>query len=228
MAGTSISVIIPVRNGREFLGPAIESATGQSLAPGEIIVVDDGSTDGSSEIARRHPGVRVIRGICGGAPAARNRGIDQSSGDLLAFLDQDDLWHPRKLELQAKFLADRPDLAAAVCFVQPFLSPGRSKPGWAQARWFEKPVPGWMPSCLVARRSAFEIVGKFEENVGESDTAWFVEARRAGPIVECFPETLVHWRVHGSNATGNVEEALPRLLRLCRAQATRNRGNSGS
>jgi len=101
-----ISVIIPVFNGERFLGEAIKSALSQTLPPYEILVIDDGSTDGSAQLAESFgPPVRVIRQENRGEAAARNRGIDAAQGDWIAFLDCDDVWKPEKLALQAALLS---------------------------------------------------------------------------------------------------------------------------
>jgi glycosyltransferase involved in cell wall biosynthesis len=98
------SVIIPAYNAERYIAKAIESCLSQSYAPREIIVVDDGSTDGTAEIAESFPSpVRVIRlSENMGASVARNRGVQASTGDWLAFLDADDWFLPQKLELQRR------------------------------------------------------------------------------------------------------------------------------
>jgi len=100
----TISVVIPAYDGSAYLSEAIESILAQTAPPGEIIVVDDGSSDGTIEPASRYP-VRVLRTPHRGIGPARNRGVGASSGELIAFLDSDDLWTPRKLELQTAALA---------------------------------------------------------------------------------------------------------------------------
>ena len=96
-----ISVVIPCYNRADIVSRAIQSAKAQTVAPYEIIVVDDGSKDGSAEVAKRFGGnVIVIEQENKGAAAARNRGIQYALGEWIAFLDSDDEWHPQKLELQ--------------------------------------------------------------------------------------------------------------------------------
>lgn len=97
----TVSVVIPCYNAAEFLRETLESALGQTHAPLEVIVVDDGSTDDSAAIAGSYgPPVRVIRQENQGESVARNRGIDEARGDWIAFLDADDLWKPEKLVRQ--------------------------------------------------------------------------------------------------------------------------------
>ena len=103
----SISVVIPCYNVERFVGQAIESALSQSRAPDEIVVVDDGSTDKSAQIAASFGGrVRLIQCAHRGVSAARNVGVSAARGDLIAWLDADDIWEPCKLEVQVPRFAD--------------------------------------------------------------------------------------------------------------------------
>jgi glycosyltransferase involved in cell wall biosynthesis len=96
-----VSVVIPCYNSEAYLRETIDSAVNQTHPPREVIVVDDGSTDGSASVAEAYGDpVRVIRQENQRQAAARNRGIEEARGDFVAFLDADDLWHPEKLERQ--------------------------------------------------------------------------------------------------------------------------------
>ncbi len=107
----SVSVIIPTYNRAHLVGRAIQSALQQVQAGDEIIVVDDGSTDATEEAVKPfRDRVVYIRKENGGAGAARNRGIREATGSLVAFLDSDDEWIPGKLELQRRLFAARPDI----------------------------------------------------------------------------------------------------------------------
>lgn len=112
----TISVIIPAWNRAGELRHAIDSALAQTLPPLEIIVVDDGSTDETAEVLAQYGDrIRVLRQANQGVAAARNAGIAAARGDLLAFLDSDDVWLPRKLELQAALLEADPELGLVHC-----------------------------------------------------------------------------------------------------------------
>ena len=106
-----ITAIIPLYNGAPFIRQSLQSMLDQDLLPDEIIVVDDGSTDDGpdivTEIGQRHP-IRLVRKENGGQSSARNTGVDHAHGDLIAFLDQDDVWYPNHLsELLKPFLDTR-------------------------------------------------------------------------------------------------------------------------
>ena len=112
----TVSVVIPCYNREGILGRAIRSALAQTVPPLEIVVVDDGSTDGSADVARGFGGcVRVIEQPNGGAAAARNRGIEAARGDWIAFLDSDDEWHPEKLALQLAAAERFPETRLVFC-----------------------------------------------------------------------------------------------------------------
>jgi glycosyltransferase involved in cell wall biosynthesis len=97
----TVSVVIPCYNGSRFLRETLASVLRQTAPASEILVVDDGSTDDSADVAESFgPPVRVIRQANGGESTARNRGIDEARGDWIAFLDADDVWEPHKLERQ--------------------------------------------------------------------------------------------------------------------------------
>jgi len=104
---SDVAVIIAVYNGERFLAEAIRSALAQTVAPFEIIVVDDGSTDGSAEIARRFD-VRYYYQPNAGVGAARNAGLEMATGSFVAFLDADDRWCVEKLERQLAALSPAP------------------------------------------------------------------------------------------------------------------------
>lgn len=110
----SITAAIPAYNAERFLGDAIESVFGQTLQCDECIVVDDGSTDTTAEIANSFESIRYIRKQNGGDASARNRAIEEASGDFIAFLDADDIWLPEKLHKQMSLFGS--DLSLGMVF----------------------------------------------------------------------------------------------------------------
>ncbi len=106
----TVSVVIPCYNGAKFIRETLDSVLAQTVAPIEVLVVDDGSTDDSAAIAESYAlPVRVIRQTNQGESVARNHGIDEARGDWIAFVDADDVWTPNKLERQLEFTG--PDVA---------------------------------------------------------------------------------------------------------------------
>ncbi len=121
-----ISVVIPAHNAERFIDEAIESVLKQTQPATEIVVIDDGSNDGTARIVQSHPSVIYQRQEQSGAAAARNRGARIASSEWIAFLDADDVWLPNKLERQAAaFLAD-PELKMAFGRIKEFISPNLS------------------------------------------------------------------------------------------------------
>lgn len=217
----TISVVIPVFNGRRFLADAIATARQQTLPPAEIIVVDDGSTDESADVARQFSDVRCFSQKNLGPAAARNRGAAESHGEHLAFLDQDDLWDPRKLEIQSDLLGRHPDCFGCITDVHTEVVEGSPPPPWLDRKLLEQDWPGWLPSALTVRREPFLRTGGFDTSLREGDTEWFAAVRAAGLEVRRIPLTLTIWRVHESNFSRDRQLIRQRLLRLCRREVAR-------
>ncbi|MFI4903425.1 MAG: glycosyltransferase family 2 protein, partial [Burkholderiales bacterium] len=92
-----VSVVMPMYNGEAYVAEALDSVLAQTRPADEIVVVDDGSHDASAAIVARYSGVRYVRQANGGCAAARNRGVAEAGGDVVAFIDQDDRWLPGHL-----------------------------------------------------------------------------------------------------------------------------------
>jgi len=205
-----ISCIVPVYNGARFLEEALDSIFSQTLPPVEIILVDDGSTDATAEIAARHASrVRYVWQQNKGPGAARNHGLRLASREFLSFLDADDLWHREKLERQMQALSGNPQSGICLTHVQNFwtedLAHERER---LKDHPFSKPVPGYVCQALLARRRVFDLVGHFDESlrVGE-DTDWFVRVQGAGVKKEVLPDTLVQRRIHGRNISFEIHHS---------------------
>ena len=208
-----VSVVVPVFNGERFLAAALESALEQTHDPVEVIVVDDGSTDGSAEIAAGFP-VTLIRQENRGVAAARNAGAEAATGELLAFLDQDDLWHPDKVAKQAEALAARPDLGYVLCHMDVVLEPGAPRPARISDEWLKPGRPAFIPSALMVRRATFEHVGPFETAYRIAcDADWLARAKDEGVRSDHVRESLLRYRIHEDN---NVHETSPMLAELAR------------
>jgi glycosyltransferase involved in cell wall biosynthesis len=219
-----VSCVIPVRDGEAFLGEAIESVLAQTRRPDEVIVVDDSSTDLSARVAQAFgPPVRLLRGHGRGPGAARNQGVETAGGDLLCFLDADDLFHPEKQERQLERLAARPDLELSFCMYEMFWEEGlgdeearyRAVGRHRGARTFQ---------TLVARRSVFEKVGPIPERVYGDNVDWLAQAAEAGVVVEVLDEILVYRRMHPRSLT-HVAPSLESYVDVVKARLDRRRAN---
>jgi glycosyltransferase involved in cell wall biosynthesis len=196
-----ISVIIPVYNGRKYLHEAISSVLGQEPAPREVVVVDDASSDQSDTVAAEFgAAVRVITQEHRGVGAARNNGVRNSTGELLAFLDCDDYWAPTKLARQIACLEAKPRLDIVFTHILNFHSPDLSELERAQIPCPQEPLPGISATTMLIRRTSFERIGPFAEDVHMGELVpLMAQAQDLGLEIEMIPEVLVHRRLHLAN-----------------------------
>jgi glycosyltransferase involved in cell wall biosynthesis len=210
-----VSVVIPVRNGARYLGEAIESVLGQGREV-EVIVVDNGSMDGSQALAQSFGSpVRVMDEPQPGAAAARNAGVRQARGEYLAFLDADDVWMQGKLQRQLAELEAREDLDMVFSFGENFLSPELAESQRQAVQFVEAPGPFIIPSAMLARRESFLKAGPLPDLREGEFIAWYGMALAMGLRSEVVPETLLRRRVHLTNST-RVESHSADLLRAAK------------
>jgi glycosyltransferase involved in cell wall biosynthesis len=220
-----VSVVMPCHNAERTLRQAIESVVGQSFANWELIVIDDGSTDGSSAMLREFSSlddrIRVYRNEqASGAARARNRGLAEARGRYIAFLDSDDAWLPCKLELQLKTAHDHN--AALVCGAYDVMDGEGNLMGKVQ------PTAGRLSyrsmlaynsvGCLTALvdRSLCGDV-RFNPALPKSEDyqVWLSILRR-GLTAICLSETLGMYRVHGNTLSSNKFSAARHRWRVYR------------
>jgi glycosyltransferase involved in cell wall biosynthesis len=196
-----VSVMIGVYNAAPYLGEAIESTLSQDYEPIELIVVDDGSTDGSADVALSFPHVRVVRQQNGGNGAARNRAVEEATGELYAFLDADDRFTAGKLSLQKAALDSDPRLDMVFGHVREFFSPELDEQVRASLRQpAAEPMPWTAPNLMLIRRESFERVGPFTTSVRVGVTVdWFARAAEAGLRHTILPEVVLERRLHTQN-----------------------------
>lgn len=225
-AHPTVSVIIPIYNGAHFLDEALDSVLAQDYAGVvDILVVDDGSTDSGPAIVTAR-NITLLRQENAGAGAARNTGVAASRGELVAFLDQDDVWFPSKLRQQVELLVAHPD---SICLAQQayFLESGAPVPPWfLRPELLASDHAGWAPSCLITSRTTLERVGRFDEQLRHgSDVDWFSRASRMGVPVHMPEETLVRRRLHRMNDSQNLA-AKKELFLICSKAAARRRATA--
>lgn len=222
-----VSVIVPVYNGERYLSFAIQSILGQDYHNFEVIVVDDGSTDNSGNIARSFEEVHYIHQSNQGVAMARNVGIAAARGEFIAFLDADDLWAPDKLSVQVDYFLKSPQVGYTLAKMHNFLEPGISWPSWQGEKFLEEDEYSYSLSALVVRKSVLDKIGTFDPRfrIG-SDTDWLIRAKEAGIRMAILPDVLVQRRIHDSNLCYGYEKPGARLLmwkKLCRASVDRKR-----
>lgn len=223
---TIVSAIIPVYNGERFLADAIKSIQEQEHPGIEIIVVDDGSTDGTARIAKSlGENVRYFHQQNSGPAVARNSGLALAKGNYIAFLDADDLWPPGKLHAALESLEADP-LVDAVIGRSRFLQlagEGSSATGYEEVL---KPRVFMQMGSMVIRRRMFEKSGSFDTTLEYSeDIDWILRARDHGMILETMDEISLLHRLHSGNMTGAVGRGQLQLARVLKRSLDRRRGN---
>jgi glycosyltransferase involved in cell wall biosynthesis len=218
-----VSVIIPVYNGSRFLGDALRSVVRQEYPELEIIVVDDGSTDGSAQIATEFAGVRCFSQPNQGPGAARNAGIERARGEIVALLDQDDEWASGKLRAQVAALAADPGLDLSLSHTRTFLEPGMNRPSWLTEDQLRM-TKGFFPGSLAVRREVFARIGLFNPAYRYgSDGDWFFRARDAGLRFAYAEDAWLLRRIHSENQSYHVQQLQKELLEITRQSLRRKR-----
>lgn len=217
-----ISCIVPIFNGERYLKEALDSIFEQTYRPLEVLVADDGSTDGTAAVVARYGAeVRYLSQPNAWPAAARNLGLGAARGELVAFLDADDLWHPEKLARQLARFAARPELDLCVTHVRNFWIPELQEEAahYRDHRRAEA-LPGYCASSVLARRGLFDTVGRYDTRLGHaSQLEWFVRATDHGAAIELLPDLLVYRRLHQGNLSRRFGPAsrdeFARILKTC-------------
>lgn len=210
MKQLSVSVVIPNYNYGRFLNEAIESVFAQSYPCSELILVDDGSTDNSLEIAERFGSkIKIIRQKNQGVGMARNTGAKKSTGDIIAFLDADDYWAVDKIQKQVSCFEKDAEVGLVTCGMHEFGMNGHAE------QQFLKSDEGWIAdkivtfdgnliasgSAIAIRRDIFEKTAGFDERKDLHPSEDWEFCYRVATIskIGFVPEALVHYRNHGNN-----------------------------
>jgi glycosyltransferase involved in cell wall biosynthesis len=201
LAEPLVTAAIAVRDGEAYLAEAIESVLGQSRPCEQVIVVDNGSSDRSAEIAVGFgPPVEVVSEPRPGIGAARNAARRAARGDYVAFLDADDIWETEKTALQLAAFEAEPGLQLVLGHVRQFVSPDLDAETADGLRVPADPQPGLHVGAMLARREAIEAIGPWPEDVKVSDgLTFFLRARELGLEQRVLAETVTLRRVHGAN-----------------------------
>lgn len=223
-----ISVIIPVYNGEKYLKEAIESVRAQSYHPIEIIIVDDGSTDGTAEIAKQYESLNYYFQSNAGLAAALNLGIEIAAGDYYAFLDADDIWLPDKLRLQMNVFHNNSEVEMVFGHHQRFYSSEMSESKTSKQDK-NKILPGLFKGTLLIKKNAFWTVGLFDTRWKVGDFIdWYKRAMEIGLNMVMLPDILLRRRIHNKNMSRQIGQINTDYVRIVKAALDRQkrRGNS--
>ena len=220
--GFYVSVVIPVYNGESFLAEAVRSIQEQNHKLLEIIVVDDGSVDGTARLAAELD-VRYSYQVNRGLPAARNRGLELSRGDVITFLDVDDLWSRNKLRLQLAHLSENTATEIILGYTQLVQVLGFENGAHVSKEW-SAPTLAMSMGAASFRRSVFDKIGLFDETQRYCDDLdWFMRARERGVSLLIHPQVTLYYRRHQNNMTNQIELGNQGMLRMLKKSLDRRR-----
>jgi len=217
----TIGVIIPAHDAASTLGETLASVRAQRRLPDEVVVVDDGSGDGTAAIAAA-AGVAVVRQPQRGVAAAMNAGLRATRSEIVAFLDADDLWDPDGLGEQERRLLEQDDLAGTVARFSEFVCPSLAAD--VAARFAPRlNEPAWLAGGMLLRRWAFDRAGLLDESLRVGAwVEWVDRARHAGCTFAAVDAVLLRRRLR----PGTLSQAASRdadLLAVARAALARRR-----
>jgi glycosyltransferase involved in cell wall biosynthesis len=237
-SSTQVSVVIPVRNGYAYLKDAVSSVINQSFCDFEIVVVNDGSTDGDyNSLTSVDPRIRVLHLTGCGVSTARNYGLREARGDLIAFLDADDVWFPGKLDAQVNYMREHPEVGVVFGAFQKWEAgpsgnfpsasslmsdcsaldrPAVARSGWLYTRLLMGLLVG-MNTALV-RRSLVNTIGGFNTSLVQAeDYDFWIKASRVAEM-HALDGAVALYRIHPASAMHRLtlDNALVNVLGAAR------------
>ena len=224
-----ISVMIPAYEAEAYLAEAIESVLAQDHRAVEVIVVDDGSTDGTGEVAQRYPEVRYHRQDNAGNGAARNAAVERAEGALFAFLDADDRFLPTTLSTLLQAFDADPALDVAYAHVREFVSPDITPEQRTRLRPAVERVAGYLPTNMLMRREAFLAVGPFVTNLKVGTTVdWSARAAERDFRSVLLDDVLFERRLHATNNGIREQAHRSDYVRVVKAALDRRRAQEAA
>jgi len=220
-----VSVIVPAFEMGHYLPDAVRSIEAQGFEDLEIIVVDDGSTDDTPHvIAALGDRVLAVRQPNRGPAAARNRGLALAAGEVIAFLDADDLWPEGKLRTQLERLDRDPELDVVLGRIQYVALDGAALPDIEFESLDTKTISHVHLGSGLYRRRVFDRLGSFDETLRISeDVDWFMRAREAQLRMVIIPEVTLVYRLHATNMTREMSVGTSRMLTVLKQSLDRRR-----
>jgi glycosyltransferase involved in cell wall biosynthesis len=223
-----VSVIIPVYNGEQYLAEAVGSAQSQTYLPVEIIVIDDGSTDATVQVAKQFSSsIRYYYQSNSGAAAARNQGIRIAKGDYFAFLDADDLWPEDKLQVQISRFVKNPELEVVLGRIQYVRLPGA---GEIRIQLEQDDTLAYVHlGSGLYKKTVFDRIGGFDETLHFSeDHDWFLRAREQRVKMTILDQVTLYYRLHQNNMTRDNKRIIDlHMVKALKKSLDRRRAKDG-
>jgi glycosyltransferase involved in cell wall biosynthesis len=218
-----VSVVVPAYNAEPYIAEALDSLFAQEAGPLQVIVVDDGSSDGTTAIAERYDVELHRTPERLGPGGTRNYAAHLATGEFLAFLDADDVWTPEKLALQLATLAE-PDVDLVFGHVQQFRSPELDPAVAATIACPPDPRPALLPGAMLMRTETFRQVGDFgTEHPASEFLEWLMRSEDLGLRRTMLPDVVLRRRLHETNFHRVDPAARADYLRTIKASLDRRR-----
>ena len=221
---SSVTAVIPAYNAARTLGETLTSVMRQTVPVAEVIVVDDGSTDGTADVATAFGGLRLIRQDNAGPGAAANAGASAATGTILAFLDADDLWAENAIAAHLALLDSDPEIDGTAGYMEEFVCP--SEPPDSRGRFApRKRQACWLGGGMAVRASALRAVGPFDPGLRAGHWIdWMDRARRAGLRFALHDALVLRRRLHRNSMSMQDETRSGRgLLQMAHKALLRRR-----
>ena len=217
-----VSVIVPVFNGAAFIRGAMENINAQHYTPLEIIFVDDGSTDETAKIiADFKDKVKYVYQTNSGPSAARNKGLEIARGEIVRFLDVDDLWAENSLSLMVECLKKSPETEIVMGKLEVLLL----REG--EVKNFIEPSIAFHIGTALFRKRVFDKVGLFDPSLRYAeDLDWFMRARECGASIVVFDQVTMLYRVHETNMTRGMNLTSLNFFKALKKSLDRRRENN--
>lgn len=201
MITEKISVVIPFYNSEKYLEEALNSVFRQKTDIYEILLIDDGSEDNSMKVAEKFlPHVTIYRQENSGAAAARNYGVKKSKGDIVAFLDADDIWTDNHLDVLMEPLSANNNIDIVFGKVKIFISPELNNHISLNLDIYKNVDYGYLPATCIIRKRVFDGIGYMDTSLELGEFIdWFSKAKDSGIRYVTIPELVTYRRIHTTN-----------------------------
>jgi glycosyltransferase involved in cell wall biosynthesis len=221
----AVSVIMPVHNGEKYIREALESIFNQTYPNIEVIVIDDGSTDRTKEaIELTGKNVRYFFHEKSGIAISMNRGVSESKGEFISFLDSDDIWEKNKTEMQISFMQQNPEIFACFGHVKQFFSPELTAEETKHLYCPPDPMPGFSSGTMLIRQEDFLQVGFFDTQWQKGIFSdWFLRANEMETPMHLMDDILLYRRIHLHNHGITRRDSYSDYVKMLKASLDRRR-----